>query len=179
MRNESLTLQITDATFPDLIETLLRPVEQTRFDFSTQSSAEIGIQISNLTPQEICGHAVVDEAMADCCRSGLLLLHGFLHESHEISQSIKSPTGSYWHGLMHRAEGDFWNSKYWYAQAGRNHPVIDKMHEHDSSWNGETFVDECERAAQSTIHSHDTINQLAHYEWFYLFQHCWTAATGA
>ena len=32
-------------------------------------------------------------------------------------------TGSFWHAIMHRREGDFPNSKYWYARC-RSHPVL-------------------------------------------------------
>ena len=177
---DSLTSLISTARFPDLIEPFLQPIEQMKFDFSEPSLAAVETKISNLTSEEICGQAVADEAMADCCRSGLLLLNGFLNESHEISQSVQSPEGSYWHGLMHRAEGDFWNSKYWYSKGGKNHPVTTKMRQHDSNWSGESFVDACEQAAASTNNeSRDRIDQLARYEWFYLFQHCWSAAAGA
>ena len=53
--------------------------------------------------------ALRDEDMARACLAGLWLYHDFLDESHRISQEIETPTGSYWHGLMHRREGDFGN----------------------------------------------------------------------
>jgi hypothetical protein len=53
-------------------------------------------------------------------RAGALWLYGFLEESHSIAQGIDSPEGSYWHALMHRSEGDFDNSKYWYRRVGRH-----------------------------------------------------------
>jgi hypothetical protein len=40
-----------------------------------------------------------------------------LAKSHTISQGIDGPIGAYWHGIMHRREGDFSNSKYWFRQA--------------------------------------------------------------
>jgi len=51
-------------------------------------------------------HAVRDRDMARACLAGLWLSHDFLDESHTISQEIATPTGSYWHGLMHRREPD-------------------------------------------------------------------------
>ena len=51
-------------------------------------------------------------------QAGLLLYIDDLDGSHERSQSIESDEGSYWHGIMHRREGDFWNSKYWFRRAG-------------------------------------------------------------
>jgi hypothetical protein len=53
-------------------------------------------------------------------RAGALWLHGFLDESHSVAQGIDSAEGSYWHALMHRSEGDFSNSKYWYRRVGRH-----------------------------------------------------------
>lgn len=60
--------------------------------------------------------------------SGLLLWNGNLDRSHTISQGIENPTGSYWHGIMHRMEGDYWNAKYWFRRVGR-HPAMSRLHE--------------------------------------------------
>src|SRR6187402_2363611 len=58
-------------------------------------------------------HRLADRDMARACLAGLWLYHDFLGESHEISQDIHTPTGSYWHGILHRREPDPSNSKYW------------------------------------------------------------------
>ena len=67
------------------------------------------------------GGAVKDAADRDadaCCRAALWLWHDFLDESHAISQSVETPDGGLWHGVMHRREGDFSNAKYWFRRAG-------------------------------------------------------------
>ena len=69
------------------------------------------------------GKKVVDTEMADSCISAAWLYHNFLDDSHTISQGIHSITGSYWHGIMHRREPDFSNSKHWFRKVG-NHPVF-------------------------------------------------------
>jgi hypothetical protein len=60
---------------------------------------------------------------ADLLLSALYLWHDYLNASHKISQAISSSTGSFWHAIMHRREGDFSNSKYWYARCA-DHPVM-------------------------------------------------------
>ena len=72
-------------------------------------------------------HPVHDTDSANACLSALWLHHDFLDRSHQISQSISDSTGSFWHGIMHRREGDYWNSKYWFRQVG-NHPVFSDLH---------------------------------------------------
>src|SRR5205823_10124181 len=44
-------------------------------------------------------HAIRDCDLASACLAGLWLYHDFLDESHSLSQSLSSTSGSYWHGL--------------------------------------------------------------------------------
>ncbi len=37
--------------------------------------------------------------------------------AHEIVQAIDSPVGSYLHGILHRAEGDYSNARYWFIRS--------------------------------------------------------------
>ena len=53
-----------------------------------------------------------------------------LDRSHTVSQGLDDATGAYWHGIMHRREGDFSNSHYWMRRAvshplRRSHPELD------------------------------------------------------
>lgn len=54
--------------------------------------------------------------------AGLWLYVDDLDRSHTVSQGIDDTTGAYWHGIMHRREGDFSNSHYWMRQT-RSHPL--------------------------------------------------------
>lgn len=69
------------------------------------------------------GRPVVDRQMAAGCLAGAWLWNDFLERSHEISQDVGTPTGSYWHGIMHRREPDYSNAKYWFRRVGQ-HPVF-------------------------------------------------------
>ncbi len=93
----------------------------------------------------------------DACLSGLWLLAGELDRSHTISQAIKRPEGSFWHGIMHRREGDFSNAKYWFRQVGSN-PLFQQIADlaPDVYRDPFDFVDRC---AEAIHYGHDDHSQ--------------------
>lgn len=58
------------------------------------------------------------EGLPPLVAAALWLYVDDLDRSHALSQSIETEAGAFWHGIMHRREGDFWNSKYWFRRAG-------------------------------------------------------------
>lgn len=62
-------------------------------------------------------------AHAQAAVAGLLLRLGYWDRSHQVSQDIGSPEGSYWHAMVHRIEPDPANAGYWFGQVGR-HPIF-------------------------------------------------------
>jgi hypothetical protein len=79
--------------------------------------------LESLKPTELLPAGPHDLNMASAALSGLWLWHDFLDESHTLCQAIETPTGSFWHAIMHRREGDFSNAKYWYRKCS-NHPAL-------------------------------------------------------
>ncbi len=79
-------------------------------------------KLSATDPSQLVNDSVKDPDMARALACSLWLWHDWLDESHRIAQGIHTETGSFWHAIMHRREGDFSNSKYWLARC-RNHPV--------------------------------------------------------
>jgi len=142
------------------------------------------------------GQPIVDVNMAVCCESGLWLLHNYLDESHQISQGIHTPTGSFWHGIMHRREPDFSNAKYWFRKMGE-HPIFDSLLEaarritaaqpedtadvflaEQAGWNPAAFVDACESVSRGRSTNASLCQAIALAEWQLLFDHCFRAAIG-
>jgi hypothetical protein len=105
--------------------------------------------------------------------SGLWLLAGDLDRSHTISQGIGSAEGSFWHGIMHRREGDFSNSKYWFRRVG-NHPVLDQLAQLSNGVYPDPFefVDACSRAERSGDESYQRCADAQWLEWQMLMAYC-------
>lgn len=134
------------------------------------------------TRADLISLAIDFESECSLLVSGAWLLHGFLDESHSISQDTDTPEGSFWHAIMHRLEGDFWNSKYWYRRVGK-HPVYESLsnslssvsgaddHFTNGDWDPETFVDLCEESTKDAPLV-AVAHQLARLEWQALFDWC-------
>lgn len=88
-------------------------------------SESLSHQIVQASDEELFGPLTAgpDETMSTACRAGLLLWNDDLDASHRISQGIENPTGSFWHAIMHRREGDAANSQYWWRKTG-SHPAF-------------------------------------------------------
>jgi hypothetical protein len=158
-----------------------------------QPSRDLRTELEKLASDStFAPHRVRDRSMADACRAGLWLYHNFLDESHTISQELHTPTGSYWHALMHRREPDYDNAKYWFRRVGA-HPVFDALRSAaaelavdappsvaflrtQAAWEPFAFVDLCAAALVGQSPCIDLCLQIQKREWELLFDWCYRQA---
>jgi hypothetical protein len=153
-------------------------------------------ELAAIVPRELVTGNFRREPDAKAMLAGLWLWHDFLDESHAVSQSLDTASGSFWHAIMHRREGDFSNSKYWYARCA-GHPALPTLGVQASTyvnpfpadksllkvtmngWNPNAFVDLVEAVhGRPTDPRHKITVALQQLEWRVLFDHCTRAAAG-
>lgn len=127
---------------------------------------------------------------AQALQAALWLLFDFMPESHDISQAIATPSGSYWHGILHRREPDAFNSKYWMARVGE-HPIFPELLEDarelaathsdfskivtsQKIWDARWFTDQC--CAQNDEPATEILLAIQRREWTLLFDYNFTKA---
>lgn len=137
---------------------------------------------------------VRDRESAEACLAALWLWGDDLDRSHRISQGLHGQDGCYWHGIMHRREGDFSNAKYWMRRVGE-HPIHDALNRaarelaaeasgdtgflrSQTTWDPFAFVDLCEAAGAGRNDTADLCRQIQQREWQLLFDSCYHRAVG-
>ncbi len=147
-------------------------------------------ELEELKAQQLFDRPVKSVADAEAALAGLWLWHDWLEQSHTIAQGIAGETGSFWHAIMHRRQGDFSNAKHWYARC-RNHPMLAVIGVQAGSllnplpldkglarlilrgWDPEHFVDLVEEAQGKENPGREAVLvSLQRLEWRLLFEHC-------
>ena len=103
--------------------------------------------------------------------AGLWLYVDQLDASHKISQQIDDATGSFWHGIMHRREGDFSNSHYWFRRVG-HHPAMAAI-DVPGGYDDHALIDQVEQAHRQG-QAPASLIECQRREWMALFHYCAT-----
>ncbi len=154
-------------------------------------NSRVWSQLSGLTAAAAFEPATIaDSNMASAAVAGVWLLHDHLDDSHRLSQGIPTGTGSFWHGIMHRREGDYSNAKYWFRNAG-DHPIQGRLaavalelatpHRANNvlpadGWDAMAFVDACQAAVRGQSGHEAYCRAVQQAEWELLFDHCYQRA---
>ncbi len=140
------------------------------------TSEEMRLTLLNTDARQLFPHSRDPEAAL----SGLFLYFSCLKESHDLLHQFASLDGAYWHGIMHRMEGDLYNADYWFYRTV-GHPAYPAVHREAvklgyrpdaPEWDPFAFVRFCEAAARSKDDDLAKRVQLA--EWQVLFD--WSAS---
>jgi hypothetical protein len=165
---------------PELL-TALTPTSPLNYDLSRK--------LREASDSDLAGGAsIADAAMLPFVRGALLYGADELDAAHRIFQDEPSSLGSYWHGMMHRREGDFDNARYWFRCAGRL-GVFGKMHDaarsaspdmaKQSTWDAYLLTGQCEQAKHGATELISECVALQKAEFIVLFEDCWQRAVGA
>ena len=95
---------------------------------------------------------------------GIWLYVDALDRSHARSQQMPDATGSWWHAIMHRREGDFTNSQYWYRKVGA-HPASEAL----TGFDANAFVS---TVSEGYARNPDDLVAMQRAEWQALFSWC-------
>jgi hypothetical protein len=134
-----------------------------------------------------CGRSILAPVSATVDPADLALVRGLmlyalddLPAAHSIFQEDHRPVSSYFHGMLHRREGDFGNARYWFHEAGPQ-PFFPRLYEavvplsgtvaRKSAWDPRDFAGLCEKARLGDLGSEEECRQIARVEWLVSLGH--------
>ncbi len=181
------------AAYGPVIAGLLTPERTMGLEFDPSARGEGGAE---LRTEALFGHTpVADPDAAEACAVGLWLLRDEIARAHAAAQALETPEGNYWHGILHRREGDFDNAKYWFRRVDE-HPIHRQLAEKTRStlgdiadpraaplrvprdWDPYVFVDLCATAVREGGEIADACRSIQQREWELLFDHSYRLAAG-
>ena len=128
------------------------------------------------------GRAVGPGKNCALVRGGLLYAIDAIDEAHTFFQDAPGDLGAYWHGMMHRREGDFENARYWFRRAGAL-PCFPALHRaagefstdmaRQPGWDPYLLTGECERARFGAEETATALARLQRAEFVGVFDYTW------
>ena len=149
---------------------------------------KLSAQFQEVSDAELVGgKEILEPQQFALVRGGILYALDENDAAHRIFQDAGSSEGSYWHGMMHRREGDFDNARYWFRRAGRL-AVFSELHDaarsaspsmaRQETWDPYLFTGLCEQARFGAQELVPECQRLQRVEFDALFRRAWTKALG-
>lgn len=171
-------------TYSDFVDRILREEGLLQKLVPTEPlNYELLLKLRATDDATISGQKAIGKpAMFSLVRGGLFYALDAIDEAHRIFQDSPGDLGSYWHGMMHRREGDFDNARYWFRRAGTL-PFFDALHSAASefsadmakqeNWDPYLFTGVCEQARHGEDEGLKELAKLQRVEFEGLFDYCW------
>ncbi len=106
--------------YSDLVDSVWRDEDLLKHLLPKEASSITKVlQIRKAGDAEISGGLpFANPSIFPLVRAALFYACDAIDESHGIVQKIDGDESAYWHGMLHRREGDFDNARYWFRRAG-------------------------------------------------------------
>jgi len=175
--------------YSPLVEELLANEEEDlllRLVPSESGDPEVLRRIRTASELDLTGGAVMaDPTHSPLIRAGLLYAYDAIDESHRIVQQIQTDHASYWHGMLHRREGDFENSRYWFRRTGElgifselhaRAAAVSPLMGRQNNWDPYVLVGQCEQARFGGDQDLKELVALQRVEFEVMFDFLWHGA---
>jgi len=173
-------------TYPDLIERMFLAEDLLRkLTPKDIADRDIWRRVKEADDATVAAGPIGDPRAFALVRGGLLYALDDLDGCHAYFQDAGSDLGSYWHGMMHRREGDFDNARYWFRRAGKL-PFFDSLHHeaaqfsadmaNQSSWDPYLFTGQCEQHRFGAEDESGELAKLQRAEFDVVFDYTWRQA---
>ena len=170
--------------YSDIVGAVLRDEDLLKKLRPTETSnVNLLLKIRSTSDADLAGgRAIANPPMLALVRAGLVYACDALTESHMIVQAIPGDEASYWHGMIHRREGDFENARYWFRRTGTL-GVFDDIHRAASAvssvvaaqpnWDPYLFTGLCEQEKYGDHDLRDTCVKLQAVEFRGMLENAW------
>ncbi len=171
-------------TYSDFVDSLLRRGDLLSRLRPGESSDPAGvIRIREASDEVLAGGPpVADPSIFALVRAGMFYLCDELGASHRIAQDVSTDTGAYWHGMIHRREGDFDNARYWFRRAGtlpffgeahRAASAVSSIVATQANWDPYLFTGLCEQERFGANENLAELLKLQRIEFEVAFDYAW------
>ncbi len=174
-------------TYSDLIErVLLMDPLLDKLQPADISNRDLWRRIREADDTELAGgKSIGDPELFALVRGGVNYALDDLDGCHAFFQDAPGDLAAYWHGMMHRREGDFDNARYWFRRAGQM-PFFGALHgkaaplsdvvARQLSWDPYLFTGQCEQARFGAVELSDELAKLQRAEFDVVFDYTWRQA---